>query len=57
MFDNTQHIQHNLMVHCEDRMKTNGDTDINKNDTNSYKTYKYIMWQSKKRKEGEKLYL
>ncbi len=47
MFDNTQHIQHNLMVHCEDRMKTNEDTDINKNDTNTYKTYKYIVWQRK----------
>lgn len=51
MFDNTQHIQHNLMVHCKDRMKTNEDTDINKNDTNTYKTYKYIMWQSKKKME------
>lgn len=28
-------------------MKKNEDTDINKNDTNKYKTYKYIMWQRK----------
>lgn len=46
MFDNTQHIQHNLMEHCEDRMKTNGDTDIIRK-TQIHTRHINIMWQRK----------